>query len=76
MSLITVYTALNPAEAQLIRGRLEAAGFDASVKNELSALSIDGYALAAGGILVQVPADQAESALELIHAERDPQPGE
>ena len=53
MDFVTVFTAFNPAEAQLVRSRLEAAGFHPFVANELSALSIDGYALAAGGIRVQ-----------------------
>ncbi|MEQ2005895.1 MAG: DUF2007 domain-containing protein [Limisphaerales bacterium] len=66
MDLVTVFTAFNPAEAQLIRSRLEAAGLRAFVQDELSALSMDGYALAAGGIKVQVPDVDAELALELI----------
>jgi hypothetical protein len=68
MSLITVYRALNPAEAQLARSRLEAAGFHAFVAHELSALSMDGYALAAGGILVQVPDEEAADAQEFLTA--------
>jgi hypothetical protein len=68
MKLVTVVTAFNPAEAQLARSQLEAAGFVAVVKNELSALAMDGYALAAGGILVQVPEDQAADAKELLSA--------
>lgn len=66
MQLVTVFTAFNSAEAQLIRSRLEAAGLRAFVRDELSALSMDGYALAAGGISVQVPDVDAEAALELI----------
>ncbi len=66
MELVTVFTAFNSAEAQLIRSRLEAAGLRAFVRDELSALSMDGYALAAGGISVQVPDADAELALELI----------
>ena len=62
MLLATVYRALNPADAQLVRSRLEAAEFHPVVTNELSALSMDGYALAAGGILVQVPESEAEEA--------------
>jgi hypothetical protein len=62
MSLVTVHSAFNPADAQLVRSRLEAAEFHPVVTHELSALSLDGYALAAGGILVQVPADEAEEA--------------
>ena len=60
MELITVYQAFNPADAQLVRSRLEVAGFHPIVCNELSALSLDGYAIAAGGILVQVPQSEAE----------------
>ncbi len=68
MRLVTVYQALNPADAQLARAQLEAAGFHSVVTNELSALSLDGYALAAGGILVQVPDAEAEDARELLNA--------
>jgi hypothetical protein len=66
MALVTVYTAFNPADAQLVRSRLEAAEFHPVVMHELSALSLDGYAMAAGGILVQVPADEAEEAREFL----------
>jgi hypothetical protein len=71
MKLVTVYTAFNPAAAQLIRSRLEASQFHPVVQHELSALSLDGYAMAAGGILVQVPEDEAEDALGLIAAADD-----
>jgi hypothetical protein len=40
------------------------------VTNELSALSIDGYAMAAGGILVQVPASEAAEAREFLTSSR------
>jgi len=66
MSFTTVHTAFNPADAHLVRSRLEAAGFHPEVMNELSALSMDGYALAAGGILVQVPAEEAAEAHEFL----------
>jgi hypothetical protein len=69
MHLVTVFTAFNSAEAQLVRSRLEAAGLRAFVADELSALSIEGYAVAAGGIKVQVPDVDAETALELIQDE-------
>ena len=72
MQLITVFTAFNPAEAQLVRSRLDAANFYAVVTNELSALSMDGYALAAGGILVQVPEDQAAEAKEFLNSPSAP----
>ena len=71
MDFVTVYTALNPADADLVRSRLEANDFLVNVKNEIAARSIDGYALAAGGLLVQVPEDQAQSARQLIES-KDP----
>lgn len=68
LNLVTISTAFNPADAQLTRSRLEAAGFHAEVMNELSALSMDGYALTVGGILVQVPAGEAADAKEFLEA--------
>jgi hypothetical protein len=66
MKLVTVYRTFSPADAQLVRSRLEAANLQAAVTNELSALSMEGYSLATGGIQVQVPEDQAADARELI----------
>lgn len=75
MAIGTVYRAFNPADAHLVRSRLESAGFHAFVTNELSALSMDGYALAAGGILVQVPEEETNEALEFLH-HSTPLPGQ
>ena len=66
MSLTTIYRALNSADAQLIRSRLEAAQLHPVVSDELSSFSIEGYALTAGGIRVQVPESESASARELI----------
>ena len=74
MSFTTVFIALNPMDAQLIRSRLEAAELHPTVRHELSALSLDGYALAAGGILVQVPDSEVADALEIIQAKDDVSP--
>lgn len=68
MKFVTVYQTLNPADADLVRCRLEANEFLVNVKNEISARSIDGYAMAAGGLMVQVPEDQAESARVLLNS--------
>ena len=70
MEMVTVYRTFSPAEAQLMRSRLEAAEFHPWLKNETAALSMDGYALAVGGVMVQVPDNESESALELITAEQ------
>lgn len=66
MNLVTVHTAFNSADAQLINSRLQAAGFHSVVTGELAALSMDGYSLAAGGIRVQVPETEAAEAQELL----------
>ncbi len=66
MKLVTVFSTFNPAEAHVVRSRLEASGFRAEVKNELASLSIEGYSMATGGIEVQVPEDQLEDARELL----------
>ena len=77
MSLVTVSRLFNPADAQLVRARLEVAGFHAVVTGELSALSLDGYAMAAGGILVQVPeAEAAEAKAFLTSSTSAEQPDE
>ena len=76
MALVTVSRALSPAEAQLTRSRLEAAGFHAVVTGELSALSMDGYSLAAGGIRVQVPESEAEDATQFLAASAPTDPAE
>ncbi|HEX5219235.1 MAG TPA: DUF2007 domain-containing protein [Verrucomicrobiae bacterium] len=68
MEMVTIFTAFNPAEAQLVRSRLEAAEFHPVVKNEISALSMEGYALAAGGIQVQVPDAEAAEAREFLNS--------
>ena len=72
MSLVTIFKAFNPADAQLVRSRLEAAGFQAIVADELAALSMDGYAMAIGGIRVQVPGEEAEEANAFLAADDVP----
>lgn len=68
MKLVTVARLLNPADAQLARSRLEAAGFHPFVTGELAALSMDGYSLAAGGIQVQLPEPEAAEGLEYLNS--------
>jgi len=67
MNMVTVFTAFNPADAHLTRSRLEAAEFHPVVKGELAALTLEGYALTAGGILVQVPETEAAEAREFLN---------
>jgi Putative prokaryotic signal transducing protein len=72
MDCATIFTAFNPAEAQLVRSRLEAAGFHPFVMGELSALTMEGYSLAAGGIRVQVPEAEANDAREFLETPTAP----
>ena len=71
MRLVTVYTALNPAEAHLANSQLEAAGFHSIVTGEGAALGIEGYALTMGGIRVQVPEGEAADANLLLRASEE-----
>jgi hypothetical protein len=68
MNLVTIFKAFNPVDAEMTRGRLEVAGFDAVIIGDLAALSIEGYSLATGGIRVQVPEDQAVEARGFLDA--------
>jgi hypothetical protein len=68
MNPVTLYKALNPADAQLVASRLEAAGFHPFVADEAAALGMEGYALAVGGIRVQVPDTEFAEAREFLDA--------
>jgi len=68
MDLVTIFRAFSPAEAQLVRSRLEAAGFHPFVADELSALVMDGYSQAVGGIRVQVPDTEAADVREFLES--------
>ena len=72
MNLVTVYRTFSPADAQLIRSMLDSAEVPATVAHELASLSLDGYAMAAGGIEVQVPEEHVAFARELIETEVEP----
>jgi Putative prokaryotic signal transducing protein len=68
MELVTVFSTFNTVEADLIRSQLEAAEFHAVITHELSASMLGAFAASGGGILVQVPEDEAADARELITA--------
>ncbi len=68
MTLITIATSFNPADAGLTASRLDAAGFHPEIKGELAALSMEGYALSSGGIEIQVPDAEAADAKEFLNS--------
>jgi hypothetical protein len=67
MDFAIVFKTLNSAEANLVASQLEAAGFEPTVVNELSSLTL-GSPISAGGISVQVPESQSADARALIEA--------
>ena len=71
MDRVTVFTAFNPVQAQIVSTRLQTAGLDATVEGEAAALSMEGYSLATGGIRVQVPSAQETEAFRLIEADEE-----
>ncbi len=68
MNLVTVFTTFSLGEAEMIRSRLDAADFHPVIKQEYSALN----SMAEGGVRVQVPEDEAESAKELLASGETP----
>ena len=71
MDRVTVFTAFNPVQAQIVSTRLQTAGLDATVEGEAAALSMEGYPLATGGIRVQVPSTQEDEARRLIESDEE-----
>lgn len=72
MAYVTIKTYFDPAEAELIRSRLEAAGFTVYVAHEVSEINTIGYSMAGEGIAVQVPEEEANDALALLQSEEHP----
>ncbi len=66
MDFVTIRTCFNPAEAQLLGSLLRADGFNVYLHSEKSAHSIDGYAMSAGGIRIQVPENEVADAKALL----------
>jgi hypothetical protein len=66
MDTVIVFSTFNLAEGQLMRSRLESAGFQATLADENSAANFD---VTSGGVHLIVPEDQAVDARELIESE-------
>ncbi len=66
LELVTVYSAQGMLPAQVIRGKLESAGIPTLLRYEslgqIYGLTVDGL----GQVRVQVPAEFAETALDLL----------
>lgn len=64
--MITVATCNNPMHAQLLKSVLEDSGISVEIPNEHSAQTMPHLILAMGGIRVQVPEADAETARKLV----------
>jgi len=71
MGPVTVFRSYNLADADLVRSRLEAAGFTAEIIHDTAALGAEGYTMAIGGVKVQVPEEQAQEARAFIEAKNE-----
>ena len=67
MDFVTITTSYNLAEAQLVRSRLEAAGFHPSIANENAASWLAGFSQMAN-VQVQVPESEAAEAREFLES--------
>ena len=71
----TVFKSFSAAESQMIRARLETAGFHPFVTDEIASMSMEVYSMSTGGIRVQVPESESGQARELVESllkETDP----
>jgi hypothetical protein len=66
MDFITVYKAMSAADAEVVRSRLEAADFHPFMPDDSSAFGSDPLALGSGGVRIQVPAAEADDAVEFL----------
>ncbi len=67
MDMVTVFSAFNLTEAQMIRSQLEAAGFHPFLANESSASWLAGFSTATT-VRVEVPDNEAADAREFLEA--------
>jgi hypothetical protein len=72
MQLVTVFTALNPVDADLVCSRLAAAEFHPEINQGLAATG--GLVLASKGILVQVPKNEESDAREFLDSSSETPP--
>jgi len=67
MKLVTISTNFNLGEAEMVRSRLEAAGFHPFIANENAAGWLGGTSTAAQ-LRVEVPENEADDAREFLAA--------
>ena len=68
--MITIFTSLNPVDADLVRARLAAADFHPFIIRDVAATG--GLVLASEGTAVQVPEDEEEAVREFLDSSEAP----
>jgi hypothetical protein len=71
MQPVTVFTTFRQSEAQIIRSRLEVAGFNPVVINENAPITLGGFSKATT-IRVEVPEAEAAEVKEFLDAPTEP----
>jgi hypothetical protein len=72
LNLATIFKGWNLNEAELIRSRLEAAGFHPVVVNEYAANTFGGSTNALSPVSIQVPESEAADAREFLETPTSP----
>jgi hypothetical protein len=72
LNLTTIFKGWNLNEAELIRSRLEAAGFHTVVVNEYAANMFGGSSNALSPVSIQVPESEAADAREFLETPTSP----
>jgi hypothetical protein len=71
MEPVTVFRSYYLTDADMVRSRLEAAGFTAEVIHDTAAIGTEGFSMAVGGVKVQVPEEQAADARAFLEAKNE-----
>ena len=71
MEFVTVFTAFQSADADLVRARLEAASFHPQIANEISSTNLGGFSKA-NLIRVEVPEAEASEVKAFLAADDAP----
>ena len=68
--LVEIYRAFNIADADLRKAVLEGSGVEVMIKDDLAAMNIDGWSLAAGGVKLLVRAEDVARAREVLQEQK------
>ena len=63
---VTIQTFMYPHEASLTKAKLESAGIECFIQDELTTQVVSAFSNALGGAKLQVPKDQAEKARNIL----------